>query len=76
MPDKELTLDNLKEEVSAYIRRICIDRRMCAESNLDLMELDTFITSEMRRLMKEMDEMPIRQFCSMLLKDLLENMEQ
>lgn len=76
MPDKELTLDNLKEEVSAYIRRICIDRRMCAESNLDLMELDTFITSEMRRLMEEMDEMPIRQFCAMLLKDLLENMEQ
>lgn len=76
MPDRELTLDNLKEEVSAYIRRICIDRRMCAESNLDLMDLDAFITSEMRRLMEEMDEMPIRQFCAMLLKDLLENMEQ
>ncbi|MBQ1422001.1 MAG: hypothetical protein IIY97_04425 [Firmicutes bacterium] len=67
----ELTLENLMEESAGYIRRICIDRRMCADSGLDCEAFDAFITEEMRRNMDKYDNIPTQLFAAELLSELI-----
>ena len=67
----ELTLENLMEESAGYIRRICIDRRMCADSSLDCEAFDAFITEEMRRNMDKYDNIPTQLFAAELLSELI-----
>ena len=67
----ELTLENLMEESAGYIRRICIDRRMCSDSGLDCEAFDTFITEEMRRNMEKYDNIPTQLFAAELLSELI-----
>ena len=67
--DKLFNIEMIKEEVSKLITRICIDRRMCAQAEFDVEELDLFITEEMRRKMKKYDEMPLSTFLMELIED-------
>ena len=69
--EHELTLEGLMYESAGYIRRICIDRRMCRDSGFDTETFDRFITEEMRRNMERYDNLPSRQFAEELLMDLL-----
>ena len=68
--EHELTLENLMEESAGYIRRICIDRRMCADSGLDCEAFDNFITEEMRRGMEKYDNLPTQVFAAELITEL------
>ena len=69
--EHELTLENLMEESAGYIRRICIDRRMCADSGLDTEAFDTFITEEMRRGMEKYDNLPTQLLAAELITELI-----
>lgn len=69
--EHELTLENLMEESAGYIRRICIDRRMCADAGLDCEAFDRFITEEMRRGMEKYDNIPTQLFAAELITELI-----